>query len=103
MRLHEASDRLTRHLEDIDAVRERATVTHEELLSRASEQLNQRLYVLSILSAIFLPLTFFTGLLGINVGGIPGAENPQAFIIFIGILAIIIAFQIWLFKYKKWL
>lgn len=103
MKLHEVGDRLARHLEDIDAVRERATVTHEELLSRASEQLNERLYVLSILSAIFLPLTFFTGLLGINVGGIPGAENTQAFAIFVVILAIIVALQIWLFKYKKWL
>lgn len=103
MKLHETSDRLIRHLEDIDAVRERATVTHEELLSRASEQLNKRLYVLSILSAIFLPLSFFTGLLGINVGGIPGAENPQAFAIFVVILTIIVALQVWLFKYKKWL
>jgi len=103
MRIREVSDRLIRHLEDIDAVRERAAVTHEELLSRASEQLNERMYVLSILSAIFLPLGFFTGLLGINVGGIPGAENPQAFIIFIAVLVAIVGFQIWLFRRKKWL
>jgi len=103
MKMREVSDRLIRHLEDIDAVRERAAVTHEELLSRASEQLNERMYVLSILSAIFLPLGFFTGLLGINVGGIPGADNPQAFGIFIFILAVIVGFQVWLFKRKKWL
>lgn len=103
MKIREISDRLIRHLEDIDAVRERAAVTHEELLSRISEQLNARMYVLSILSAVFLPLGFFTGLLGINVGGIPGAENPQAFVIFILILVIIVAFQVWLFKRNKWL
>ncbi|MBN2865217.1 MAG: zinc transporter ZntB [Thiotrichales bacterium] len=103
MKMREVSDRLIRHLEDIDAVRERAAVTHEELLSRASEQLNERMYVLSILSAIFLPLGFFTGLLGINVGGIPGADNPQAFVIFIGILGLIVGFQVWLFKRKNWL
>lgn len=103
MKMREVSDRLIRHLEDIDAVRERAAVTHEELLSRASEQLNERMYVLSILSAIFLPLGFFTGLLGINVGGIPGADNPQAFGIFIGILVVIVGFQVWLFKRKNWL
>ena len=103
MRIREVSDRLIRHLEDIDAVRERAAVTHEELLSRASEQLNERMYVLSILSAIFLPLGFFTGLLGINVGGIPGADNPKAFVFFILILVAIVAFQVWLFRRKKWL
>ena len=103
MKIREVSDRLIRHLEDIDSVRERAAVTHEELLSRISEQLNERMYVLSILSAIFLPLGFFTGLLGINVGGIPGAENPNSFMIFVGILIVIVFFQLWLFKRKKWL
>jgi zinc transporter len=103
IRMREVSDRLIRHLEDIDAVRERAAVTHEELLSRISEQLNERMYVLSILSAIFLPLGFFTGLLGINVGGIPGAENTDAFMIFVGVLIVIVLFQVWLFRRKKWL
>lgn len=103
IKMREVSDRLIRHLEDIDAVRERAAVTHEELLSRISEQLNERMYVLSILSAIFLPLGFFTGLLGINVGGIPGAENTNAFMIFVGILIVIVLFQVWLFRRNKWL
>ncbi len=103
IKIREVSDRLIRHLEDIDAVRERAAVTHEELLSRISEQLNERMYVLSILSAVFLPLGFFTGLLGINVGGIPGAENTNAFMIFVGILIVIVLFQVWLFRRNKWL
>jgi zinc transporter len=103
IKVREVSDRLIRHLEDIDAVRERAAVTHEELLSRISEQLNERMYVLSILSAVFLPLGFFTGLLGVNVGGIPGAENTSAFMIFVGILVVIVLFQVWLFRRNKWL
>ncbi|MDG6772758.1 zinc transporter ZntB [Thiomicrorhabdus sp. ZW0627] len=103
MRMREVSDRLIRHIEDIDAVRERAGVTHEELLSRMSEQLNERMYVLSIVAAIFLPLGFFTGLLGVNVGGIPGAENPWAFLIFSLILIAIVVVQIAVFKWKKWL
>ncbi|MGB5223774.1 MAG: CorA family divalent cation transporter, partial [Arenicellales bacterium] len=73
------------------------------LLSRVSEQLNERMYVLSVVAAIFLPLGFFTGLLGINVGGIPGAENSYAFIIFIIILVVIVMLQIAIFKWKKWL
>ena len=101
--LREVSDRLIRHIEDIDEVRERAAVTHEQLLSRVSEQLNGRMYVLSVVAAIFLPLGFFTGLLGINVGGIPGAENPYAFLEFILILVVIVVLQIALFKWKKWL
>lgn len=103
MLLREVSDRLLRHIEDIDAVRERAAVTQEELMSRISEQLNSRMYVLSIIAAIFLPLGFLTGLLGINVGGIPGSENPQAFLVFSVLLVITVAIQLVVFRWKKWL
>jgi len=102
LRLREVSDRLLRHIEDIDEVRDRAAVTHEELVSRASEQLNKRMYVLSIVAAIFMPLGFFTGLLGINVGGIPGTDNSSAFTIFVLILTLIVSGQILFFKWKKW-
>ncbi len=102
LRLREVSDRLIRHIEDLDAVRERAAVTQEELLSRLSDQMNTRMYVLSIVAAIFLPLGFLTGLLGINVGGIPGTENPWAFLIFsVFIVGILVVQMLW-FKYKKW-
>ncbi|MEP1740855.1 MAG: zinc transporter ZntB [Kangiellaceae bacterium] len=100
--LRETNDRLTRYIEDIDSARDRAAVTQEELVNRLSEQLNSRMYVLSIVAAIFLPLGFLTGLLGINVGGIPGADNPYAFAIFAIALVAIVALQIWIFKVKRW-
>ena len=103
MHLRETTDRLMRYTEDLDSVRDRAAVTQEELLNRLSEQMNMRMYVLSIVAAIFLPLGFLTGLLGINVGGIPGSENKFAFWIFILMLSIVVAFLIVIFKKKKWL
>ncbi|MBI1397493.1 MAG: zinc transporter ZntB [Betaproteobacteria bacterium] len=101
-RLREDNDRLTRHIEDLDAVRERAAITQEEMLSRLSEQLNTRMYVLSILSAIFLPLGFLTGLFGINVGGIPGSGDSHAFWLFIVALGMVMSFQLVLLKWKRW-
>ncbi|WP_346837306.1 zinc transporter ZntB [Microbulbifer sp. SAOS-129_SWC] len=103
IQLREVSDRLLRHIEDIDAVRERAAVTQEELLSRTSEQLNNRMYVLSVVAAIFLPLGFLTGLLGINVGGIPGADYPAAFLIFCALLVVAVVLQVVIFRWNKWL
>jgi zinc transporter len=103
LQLREVSDRLIRHIEDLDAVREQATVTHEELLSRLSDQINTRMYVLSLVAAVFLPLGFLTGMFGINVGGIPGAENAHAFWIFSGVLVVLVVFQIIIFRWKKWL
>lgn len=102
LELRETNDRLLRHLEDLDALRERAAVTQEELQSRLAEQQNVRMYVLSIVAAIFLPLGFLTGLLGINVGGIPGADNPAAFIIFIVFLVAVVIFEVVFFRMRKW-
>jgi len=103
-RLHmrEISDRLIRYIEDMDAVRERAVVCQEEVMSVMSDQLNSRMYLLSIIAAIFLPLGFLTGLLGINVGGIPGSENGDAFYIFVGMLILIIGCQFVYFRWKRW-
>ncbi|MFT5679406.1 MAG: zinc transporter [Myxococcota bacterium] len=78
-RLRECADRVTRYQETLDASRERAAVTYEELSNRLAEQMNQTMYILSIMAAIFLPLGLVTGLLGINVGGMPGADRPWAF------------------------
>lgn len=103
MRLREVSDRLTRQVEDLDAARDRAGVTHEEIASRLSEQANRRMYFLSIIAAVFLPLSFLTGLLGINVGGIPGANSPVAFTIFCLLLAALVGLEVWIFKRQKWL
>lgn len=102
MHLRETSDRMMRYIEDLDSSRERASVAQEELMSRLSENMEKRMYVLSIVSTVFLPLSFLTGLLGINVGGIPGAENKSAFLIFCLILSGVGAIQFWIFKIKKW-
>lgn len=103
MQLREISDRLIRHIEDIDAVRERASLAQEELLSRISEQMNKRMYVLSIVAAIFLPLGFFTGLMGINVGGMPGVEDADAFWVVVAMcVGVMLALGI-VFRWKKWM
>ena len=103
LRLREVADRQIRHLEDIDAVRERAAMAQEELLSRLSEQLNARSYVLTVVAAIFLPLGFFTGLMGINVGGMPGLENNHAFWVVVGICVGVTVTLAVLFRFKRWL
>ncbi|MCB9688826.1 MAG: zinc transporter ZntB [Alphaproteobacteria bacterium] len=77
--LREHADRVTRYVEALDSARERAAVTSEELSNRLAEQMNHTMYVLAIITAIFLPLGLITGLLGINVGGMPGEDSPWAF------------------------
>lgn len=100
--LQENYDRILRYVEDLDAIRERAQIVKDELANILSDRLNKNMYVLSVIAAIFLPLGFLTGLLGVNVGGIPGADNIDAFWIFCAILIVLVVVQIAFFKKQKW-
>ena len=71
----EAHDNITRFVEELDSVRERSQVISDEVTNILTERLNKNMYALSVIAAIFSPLGFLTGLLGINIGGIPVAEN----------------------------
>ncbi len=101
-RLQEVHDNQLRGIESLDAIRERSQVVMDELVSAVSDKLNSNLYVLSVITAIFLPLGFLTGLFGINVGGIPGVNDDHAFVNFVLLLTGITALQIVIFKLLKW-
>lgn len=99
----ESIDRLRRYLEDIDISKESAVVLMDDIRGRSIARNEQTNYMLTIVAAIFLPLGFLTGLLGINVGGMPGMEDSDAFWIVVGICLAVIAFQLALFRRWKWL
>jgi zinc transporter len=104
-RLHirEAGDRFARMAEELEAVRERAALLHEQLTDLRAEQIDQRALLISIVALIFLPLTFITGLLGMNVEGIPYAHTPWAFWWITGFcLVVAVTIAAW-FAWKKWL
>ncbi len=101
--LREVGDAILRHVEDLDAARERAQIAQDELTHRISEQINRNMYLLSVIAAIFLPLGLVTGYLGINVGGIPGAEWKYAFVAVGATLVGIAALQLWLFRRMRWI
>ena len=98
----EANDTVTRYVEDLDAARDRAGIAYEEISSRQAEQLNARMYLLSLIAGLFLPLGFLTGLLGINVGGIPLAGSPWGFLIVVVFLMVLILLQVLIFRRKHW-
>jgi len=100
-RLRESCERTARYVEDLDSARDRAAITHEELISRQTEQMNRIMYMLSIVAVIFLPLSFITGLLGINVGGIPGTESAIAFAVVCVIMIVIALAEYVYFKSRK--
>jgi zinc transporter len=100
-RLHirEAADKFARMAEELEAVRERAALLHEQITDLRAEQLDQRSLQIALVAFIFLPLTFITGLLGMNVEGIPYAGRPWAFW---GVVAFCLAVAVAVWVYTLW-
>jgi zinc transporter len=101
--LREQLNRLTLGLEDLDLVRERALVAQEEFLNLLAHEQNARMLVLSIVAALFLPLSFLTGLMGMNVAGLPGTEDPWSFWILVLLMTLTAAIIMVIFRIRKWL
>ena len=83
-----AIERLDRIALDLDSIQERARLLHEEIAGRTAEATNQNLYVVSLLTAIFLPITLITGIFGMNVGGLPWVEDGGGFLWVFGIMVL---------------
>ena len=74
-------DQLGRIVEELAAIDQRAAVTRDEIISQRTDQLNQRVYTLTVLAGVCLPLSVLTGMLGMNVGGIPLANSTIGFLV----------------------
>ncbi|TXH36991.1 MAG: Mg2+/Co2+ transporter [Rhodospirillaceae bacterium] len=77
--LRQAVERLDMLGHDLDLLQDRARLLQDEIANKQAERTNHNLYVLSIVTTIFLPLTLITGVFGMNVGGLPGLQNIEGF------------------------
>ena len=68
----------------------------------SSDRVDKRLRMLTILSVITLPLGLIAGLLGMNVGGVPGLTNPNGFAVVVILMVILTAVELWFFKRGGW-
>ncbi|MEO1007824.1 MAG: CorA family divalent cation transporter [Planctomycetota bacterium] len=101
--IQELADRATRVAEDLELHGVRAETARQELSGQDAERLNRRLYGLAIISAVFLPLGFLTGVLGINVAGVPFTTQPWAFAFWCGVGLLFVALEIGVLKWARWL
>ena len=96
-------DTLQRIVDTIDFYIAQIDVINHRIAHINSEVMNRNTYLLSIIAGIFLPLGFLTGLFGINIGGMPGVDNNNAFYWFSGVLLGIVFFEVYLFRRLKFL
>ena len=98
--LRESADRTLRFVEDLDSIRERASIAQDDLNSRVNDQMNRTMYLLTVVATLLLPAGLLTGLFGINVGGMPGIDTEWAFV---GVALLIPAFAVLEFVLLRWL
>lgn len=96
--LRNAVDSTQRVIEELDAVRERASILRDDISNELSSRMGRNMYTFTLLAGIFLPLGFITGLLGVNVAGIPGAQTSDAFWVLCGVLVCLVVVEVWLLR-----
>jgi zinc transporter len=99
---NELNNSLTRYLEELELSRERVGLVLESEDRRLNERMNRTMYRFGIITGIFLPMSFLTGLLGINVGGIPGSDNPYGFVMACSLMVVVALGQWWMFRRLRW-
>lgn len=97
--LREATEESSAVLNDLAVLQERTKLLQEEITAHTTEQTNRSVFLLTVVTVLALPINIVAGLLGMNVGGIPLAENHHgflwvvAFIVFFTCIAAWIAFR----------
>ncbi len=101
-RFREIGRDLTAVIDGLEFARDHSKVTQEELDSQTNINISRTMYLMSLIMVIFTPLTFVTGLLGANIGGIPLNASPYGFITICGVLILIVLLQLIFLKKMKW-
>jgi zinc transporter len=98
-----AAELVERYLNAVEDCRERTMLLHDLIEARMSQTMARATYNLTIVATVFLPLTFVTGLLGMNVAGIPEEHAPWGFwVVVVCLIVLAIASWGWL-RWNKWL
>ncbi len=100
--IESVTDRVRNYLEILEGCHERAHLLRDQIESQMNARLNQITYNLTIVATVFLPLSFLTGLLGMNVSGIPEQHDPRGFVI-VCTAMVLIAMGSWIFlRWRRW-
>ena len=90
--LRDAAGRIAQRLEsiyqEVHSSQDRARLLQDEISAYLANETNKQLYVLSMLTALFLPATLVSGFFGMNTKGLPFAEDELGFWYAFGVAAI---------------
>ncbi len=90
-------------LEALESYRETASGIQEIFFSSVSNRMNEVMKVLTIISTIFIPLTFIAGVYGMNFEFMPELGQRWGYPGVLGLMAAVAVGMLIYFKKKKWL
>jgi zinc transporter len=86
--LRQATEEFSTAVADSAALVERVKVLQEELAALIGERTNRTLFILTVVTVLALPFNVIGGLFGMNVGGIPFADNSSGFAIVVALITL---------------
>ncbi len=101
--LRELANRTTMAVEELDALRDRLSAVQDDHDLDVARKQARNSFILSVGAGIFLPISFLTGLFGVNIGGMPGLENPWAFTALCIAMLLMALLLLLALRRKKWL
>jgi len=93
--LRQSTEEFSLVLRDLAALQERIKLLQEEIAAQVGEQTNRSLFTLTMVTVLALPINITTGFFGMNVGGIPLAENKLGFVIVVMLVVLFTALGAW--------
>ena len=78
--LRQATEEFALVMHDLSALQERIKLLQDEIAAQVGEHTNSSVFTLTVVTVLALPINIVAGLLGMNVGGIPLAQNPNGFV-----------------------
>ncbi|MDX1439294.1 MAG: magnesium/cobalt transporter CorA, partial [Rubricoccaceae bacterium] len=101
--LRDALDHLVQALEILESLRDVLSSLADLYLSAISHKMNEVMKVLTVVGALFIPLSFLTGLYGMNFDNIPELHFEYGYFFLLGVMVIITTATLYYFRRKRWL
>lgn len=101
--LRDLYDHIVQALDSVDIMRELLTGLHDLYLSTVSNRLNAVMKTLTMIATIFIPLTFVSGIWGMNFAVLPLSDHPEGFWVVGGLMLAMGLGMYWWFRKRKWL
>lgn len=99
--LRKSMERLNAVFLDLEAIQERARLLQDEIAARIANATNRNLYIISLLTAVFLPITLISGIFGMNVGGLPWENQTGGFSSVIVVMLLTIVTSLGLLHWRR--